>query len=261
MESQAFSGLNDRRFINNAFYDSLGEKWYHASDDPVALLRAEAKLRNAWIADYIERQLGQESFVLDIGCGGGFLSNALASCGHKVTGVDLSEESLAVARHYDSTHSVRYMHGDAYALPFEDKSFDVVAAMDFLEHVLEPERVVREAARVLKPGGLFFFHTFNRNALSWFIVIKGVEWFVKNTPKDLHVYRFFIKPKELVGMCKRAGLDLKELKGCAPKVFTKAFWKLLTTREVPHDFEFHFTRSKLMGYTGVVEKPVTLELL
>ena len=122
--------------------------------------------------------------------------------------------------------------------------------MDFLEHVEDPARVVAEASRVLRPGGLLFFHTFNRNVLAWLVVIKGVEWFVKNTPSDMHVLRLFVKPDELRGMCRAHGLDVRELHGSAPVVFSRAFWTMLATGCVPGDFRFEFRRSALLAYTG-----------
>jgi 2-polyprenyl-6-hydroxyphenyl methylase/3-demethylubiquinone-9 3-methyltransferase len=179
--------VSEKPVINNAFYDDLGERWYTASDDPVALLRAESRLRVPWVVEKISRD-GAEACVLDVACGAGFLSNALALKNHQVTGIDLSVQSLAVAEKYDTTKSVTYLAMDAHHLDFPDASFDVVCAMDFLEHVSDRNQVIKEFSRVLKPGGRFFFHTFNRNFLSWLIVIKGVEWFVKNTPDHMHTY-------------------------------------------------------------------------
>ncbi|WP_140860273.1 methyltransferase domain-containing protein [Myxococcus xanthus] len=117
---------------------------------------------------------------------------------------------------YDGTGSVDYRVADAYVLPFDDGCFDVVTCMDFLEHVEEPARVVAEAARVLAPGGLFFFHTFNRNWLAGLIIIQAVEWFVPNTPDHLHVLRLFITPEELQGHCEAAGLRTREQVGGGP---------------------------------------------
>ena len=105
--------------------------------------------------------------------------------------------------------------------------------MDFLEHVEEPELAIREAARLVAPGGLFIFHTFNRNWLAWLVVIKGVEWFVRNTPPHMHVLRLFIKPEELVSMCARSGLAVDSVHGMAPVVFSAAFWKLFTSTPWP----------------------------
>ncbi len=238
--------------INNAFYDQLKELWYKSGNHPVALLRQESKLLNPWIIQEIEKEFGTFSrSVLDIGCGGGFLSNALAEKGHTVTGIDLSQESLDIAKQYDATNTASYLQADAKMLPFEENSFDIATAMDFLEHIEDPKLVIAEVSRVLKPGGLFFFHTFNKNFFSWLIVIKGIEWFVQNTPKNMHVYDLFIDPKDLTEICSLNRLNVKNLNGIRPAFRQKALWKLLSTRQVPEDFNFIFTSSLLIAYAGV----------
>ena len=250
MESQEHSRS---RTVNNAIYSELGQRWYEADDDPVALLRAESKLRNPWVAGKLAELGPGPHEILDIGCGGGFLTNYLASLGHTVTGLDESEEALVVARSRDQTNRVSYLTGDALRLPFEDGSFDVVCAMDFLEHVEDPALAVREASRVLRPGGMFFFHTFNRNPLAWLVIIKGVEWFVKNTPDHMHILELFIKPRELSKMCLDAGLEEPHFVGTRPRVGA-AFWKMLWTRVVPRDFEFTFTPSTLLAFSGFTRR-------
>jgi 2-polyprenyl-6-hydroxyphenyl methylase / 3-demethylubiquinone-9 3-methyltransferase len=241
--------------VNNAVYETLGERWYGAEDDPIALLRAESRLRNPWVAAEMARAFGQHSGqVLDLGCGGGFLSNHLGSLGHRVTGLDASRDALAVASRYDRTGRVRYQQGDALMLPFGNASFDAVCAMDFLEHVESPDRVIAEAARVLKPSGLFFFHTFNRNLLAWLIVIKGVEWFVRNTPRNLHVLRLFSKPAEIRASCERHGLVGVEMRGVRPRLGVP-FWKILFTGRVSPKFSFKFSKSTGLGFSGMAKKP------
>ena len=240
--------------INNAFYDTLGERWYEAEDDPVALLRAEGRLKNPWVLERLQTVFQNKALrVLDIGCGAGFLANSLGHAGLEVVGVDLSEESLNVARRHDATGKVEYRRADALNLPFDPAQFDAVFAMDFLEHVPTPERVVAEAGRVLKAGGLFFFHTFNRNFLSWLFAVQGLRWFVRNTPEHLHVHSLFIRPEELKDSLEESQLALREITGLRPR-FSKAFWKLLATRRVPKDFEFIFTPSLKIGYMGWAEK-------
>ena len=241
--------------IDNTIYDDLGERWYSATDDPVALLRAESRLRTAWVISELLTQFGQRSLaILDVACGGGFLANPLALAGHAVTGIDLSRDSLAVAERHDSTGSVAYLSMDARALACPDGQFDVVCMMDFLEHLPERDEVIREAARVLRPGGWFFFHTFNRTPLSRLIAIKGVEWFVSNTPKHMHVYNLFLKPLELQDLCTRHHLDIEVIKGVRPRVFTWAFFQLLLTGRVSDQFQFVFTRSHSIGYCGRARK-------
>ncbi len=247
--------MREVREVNNDFYDRLGERWYTAQDDPVALLRAEARVRNPWVIEKIcDAFPGREAALLDVGCGAGFLANELALRGFPVTGLDASPESLRMARMHDVTGRVRYETGIAEHLPYPDGSFHVVCALDFLEHVEDPGRIVGEIARALRPDGLFFFHTFNRNLLSWLIVIKGIEWFVKNTPPNMHCLRYFIKPSELSTICGRHGLRVDAMQGLAPKVWQKPFWKMLLTGIVPDGFGFRFTRSTLMGYLGVATK-------
>jgi 2-polyprenyl-6-hydroxyphenyl methylase / 3-demethylubiquinone-9 3-methyltransferase len=273
------SARSDLAVVNNAFYDGLGDRWYEAYDDPVALLRAEGRLKNPWVADRIRSHLeGKPGRILDIGCGAGFLANALAAEGHRVSGVDMSRGSLEVARARGERSMAAggaasaavtapaapgvpvvpaapaaYRVADAYQLPFREAAFDAVVALDFLEHVTDPGRVIAEAARVLRPGGLFFFHTFNRNRLAWLIVIKGLEWFVRNTPEHMHVLPLFIKPGELEAYCRESGLRPEEMTGIRPAL-GPPFWKMLATRRVPADFRFVLTASLNISYLGYAIK-------
>lgn len=247
--------MSENREVNNAFYDSLKERWYTADDDPVALLRAESRLRNPWVLETLSGRIGKGCHrVLDVGCGGGFLSNPLARAGHIVHGIDLSEESLRIARQVDRTRTVEYRKMDATRLGYRDASFDAVCAMDFLEHVENPLRVIGECERVLRPGGIFLFYTFNRNWLSWLLAIKCVEWFVRNTPERMHIYRYFIRPDELSSMCAARGLKVERMNGVGPELLSAAIPRLLWSGRVPASFRFKFTRSKLVGYCGVASK-------
>lgn len=239
--------------INNSFYNDYGEKWYSAFDDPVALLRAENKAMFPWIVNKLRTILGNSGNILDVGCGGGFLSNELARQGYSVTGVDLSQESLRVAHKHDVTKSVKYQVADAYKLPFPDDSFDVVTAMDFLEHVDRPREVISEFGRVLRPGGIFFYHTFNRNLLSHVVVIKLLEWFIKNTPKNMHVKKLFIKPKELQEYCRNAGMVVMNTIGIRPKLST-INWKMIRTGVVSENMKFELAKGTLISYLGMARK-------
>lgn len=247
--------MQNKTDINNQIYNELGERWYTAFDDPVALLRQESKTKIPWVLERI--RLFSDDFqnlkVLDVGCGAGFLSNRLAEEGLQVTGVDLSEESIAVAQKFDSTKSVRYLAADAYRLPFADASFDVITAMDFLEHVEKPAQVVQEIGRVLKPGGIFFFHTFNRNWLAHIVIIRMVELLVKNTPKNMHVIELFIKPEELVEFCRANQMQVQEMTGIRPLLSTVTA-KGLFSRTVPENFRFTLTKSLKLSYLGYALK-------
>jgi 2-polyprenyl-6-hydroxyphenyl methylase/3-demethylubiquinone-9 3-methyltransferase len=245
MERQA-----SNKTINNDFYEELSEGWYTASDHPIALLRAENAVRVPWIIE----EIGAKKTVLDIGCGAGILTNALSKVGHTVYGIDLSPSSLEVAKKHDATKKVSYQVANAYALPCEEETFDVVCAMDVLEHVEEPNLLISEASRVLKPGGLFFFHTFNRNFLSYMLIIKGVEWCVPNAPKNMHVYPLFIKPEELKEICENQDMQVVNLRGFSPKILSKPFWQMLFKRKVPENFTFRFSKSLATGYCGYAKK-------
>jgi len=240
-----------RAAINNAIYEDLGERWYEAQDDPVALLRAEARLLVPWVAS----QLADPGLrILDVGCGGGFLANPMAALGHRVTGIDLAPASLVVARRHDGSRTAIFLAMDARQLAFPDETFDAVCMMDFLEHVADKEAVIREASRVLKPGGLLFFHTFNRTALSWLIAIKGVAWSVANTPRHLHVLPLFMKPAELTDLCGRYQVRVEQVLGVNPRVRSWAFLRMLLTARVGDGFQFQFTHHLGIAYCGVARK-------
>lgn len=240
--------------INNTFYDELEEGWYEANDHPIALLRAENKARIPWVTQNIAHYFEERQCkVADIGCGAGFLSNALAQHGHYVTGIDLSEKSLDVARKRDVTGTVFYCQGSGYALPFTEEQFDVVCAMDFLEHVEDPVKVIQQVAKVLKPNGLFFFHTFNRNWFSYLFAIKGVDWFAPNAPKNMHLYKLFIKPEELKGYLNNVNMEVKEYCGLMPKP-NWGFLRFLLNRKISEDFRFTIVKSLSCGYMGYAIK-------
>lgn len=240
--------------INNDFYDELKTDWLNRSDHPIALLRAENAARAPWIAQELHERLTSKISFLDVGCGAGFLTNHLAKLGHNVSGIDLSQTSLDVAKASDSTGSVHYAQANAYSLPFASGSFHAVSALDILEHVEQPHLLIAETSRVLKPGGLFFFHTFNRNLLSYLLVIKGVDWFIKNAPKNMHVYPLFIKPHELDEKLMQYDLKAVSWRGLAPNIFRPSSLKMLFTRKVPEDFSFSFCKSLKIGYCGIAVK-------
>ena len=239
--------------INNEFYEEYGERWYTAYDDPIALLRAENKVKVPWVLDKVNELGTTGRRLLDVGCGAGFLTNELSMFGFEVHGLDASLESLKVAALHDHTHTVKYQEGDAYKLPYKDESFDIVTNMDFLEHVEKPLDVIKECSRVLNPGGLFFYHTFNRNFLSKMIVIKLVEKFVKNTPKNMHVIDLFITPEELEAYCLEAGLEPITMTGIRPVISSVSF-RTLFTGVISEKMRFTLTKSTKLSYMGVARK-------
>ena len=240
--------------INNEFYDDLAEGWYSLYDHPIALLRAENHTRAPWIVGEMAKRYPPSASFLDIGCGAGLVSNLIQQAGYQTTGIDLSENSLRTARLFDATKKVNYIKANAYSLPFPDESFDAAAALDILEHVEKPELLIQEASRILKPGGIFFFHTFNRTFLSYLLVIKGVEWCVKNTPKNMHVYSLFIKPSELQSLCIQHRLIPSSLIGLHPHFCSLPFLKMIVQRKVPPNLLFRFSKSLSTGYCGIALK-------
>lgn len=240
--------------INNKFYNDLGDRWYFAKDDPVALLRSENKVKMSWILERIKKQHPNDLSlkILDVGCGAGFATNVLVETYPDITGVDLAEDALKVADKF-SPKKVNYICADARKLPFDNQSFDIVLSLDFLEHIDDPKTVISEISRVLKPKGLFFYHTFSQNFLSYLIVIKGVEWFVKNTPPHMHTYNLFIDHKKIIDWNCSVGLNYIESTGLRPQI-DLAFFKLLTSGEVSENFKFKLTPSHLISYLGYAQK-------
>lgn len=237
------------RGVNNRFYDELGARWYDDDGHAIALLKAEAAIK----VEYVSRALAanKPQRVLDLGCGAGFVAIPLAQAGHDVTGIDLSASTLSVARSRSTPElALRFARADVSAVPEPDASFDAVLALDLLEHVDQPAALIREAARVLKPGGQFIYHTFNRTPVSQLVAIRLLRFVVRECPPDLHVYRAFIKPSELRAMLDAVGLSVEHEQGVMPDPWLAGFWHTLLTRRVQPGFGFRFTASKLAGYVG-----------
>jgi 2-polyprenyl-6-hydroxyphenyl methylase / 3-demethylubiquinone-9 3-methyltransferase len=208
--------------INNQMYSELAGSWWD-ENEPLHLLKV---MVNPWRVPYFAEALkehfgGDLSHVrlLDIGCGGGVLAEEFAKMGCQVTGIDLSDESLEVARAHARTEglSIDYRNGSAAQLPFDGSSYEVVSGCDVLEHIPEWRQVIAEVSRVLKPGGLFLFDTINRTLKSKLNFIFGLQDFpfTRLFPKDTHVWEMFITPEELTGTLEKNGMAIKGLNGGA----------------------------------------------
>lgn len=164
--------------------------------------------------------------VLDVGCGGGILSEALAQRGARVSGIDMGEAPLAVARLHllESKLDVHYEKAEAgaYAARFPQR-FDVVTCMEMLEHVPDPAAIVAACYALLKPGGDLFVSTINRNPKSWLFAVVGAEYVLRLLPRGTHDYARFIKPSELAAWARQAGFMQGELAGMTYNPFTRQY--------------------------------------
>ena len=195
-----------------AKFEALASRWW----DPHSEFKPLHDI-NPLRVDYIDRRAaltGRE--VLDVGCGGGILSEAMATRGARVTGIDMGEAPLSVARlhQYESGVEVDYQRITAEQLAAaQPASFDVVTCLEMLEHVPDPASVIRACAQLVKPGGQVFFSTLNRNPKSYLYAILGAEYLLRLLPKGTHDYRKFIRPSELDEWARQAGLELDDLTG------------------------------------------------
>lgn len=193
-------------------FSDLAHRWWDPESEFKPLHQINP-LRLDWI-DAAAGLAGKR--IIDIGCGGGILAESMAARGAQVTGVDLSEKALGVARlHlYESGHTVDYRHISAEEIARENpEAFDVVTCMEMLEHVPDPASTIRACAALVKPGGKVFFSTLNRNLKSYLMAVVGAEYILNLLPKGTHEYAKFIKPSELARYVREAGLDVEDLTG------------------------------------------------
>ena len=165
--------------------------------------------------------------VLDVGCGGGILAESMARRGAAVTGIDLSDKALSIARLHllESGASVGYRKVSAEELADEAAgSFDLVTCMEMLEHVPDPASVVQACATLVKPGGWVFFSTLNRNPKSFLLAIVGAEYVLNMLPHGTHEYAKMIRPSELAGFCRAAGLTVSHSRGLSFNPLTQRYW-------------------------------------
>ena len=205
-------------------FSELAHRWWdpHGEFKP---LHAINPLRLEWI-DMLASLRGRQ--VLDVGCGGGILAEAMARRGASVTGIDLAAKPLKIARLHAldaGVQGVEYLEVSAEDLAQRRPAeFDTVTCMEMLEHVPQPESVVRACAALARPGGHLFFSTISRNAKAFAFAIVGAEHVLRLLPKGTHEYARLIRPSELARACRAAGLEVIDLKGMQYNPLTGRYW-------------------------------------
>ncbi len=203
-------------------FSQLAHRWWDANSEFKPLHEI-----NPLRLDYIDRiaPLSGKT-VLDVGCGGGILSESMAGKGAQVTGIDLGEKPLQVAKLHllESGKQVDYRKIAVEDFAAErPASFDVVTCMEMLEHVPDPQSIVRACAQLVRPGGHVFFSTLNRNPKSYLLAIIGAEYVLNMLPRGTHDYAKFIKPSELAQFCRNAGLCVTDITGMSYNPLSKTY--------------------------------------
>lgn len=240
-DTRDLAGTNiDTREI--AKFEALASRWWDL-DSEFKPLHEINPLRANWI-DLHSPVAGRS--VLDVGCGGGILCEALAQRGARVTGIDMGEAPLAVAELHklESNVSVDYRQSTAEQLAAtQPEQFDIVTCLEMLEHVPDPGSVIKACARLVKPGGHLYFSTINRNPKSYLFAVIGAEYVLKLLPKGTHDYGKFIRPAELCGWLRLAGLDLQRMTGLIYNPLTRVY--RLNQQDVSVNYMVHAVRPEV----------------
>lgn len=205
-------------------FDEVASRWWDKQGEFKPLHEINP-LRLSYIEQCVGGLAGKK--VLDVGCGGGILSESMAAKGAEVTGLDLSSEALQVAKlHlYESGLQVDYKEMPVEQLATEQpEQFDVVTCMEMLEHVPDPTSIVDACAHLVKPGGHIVFSTINRNPKSFLFAIVGAEYVLNLVPRGTHEYNKFIRPSELASWVRQAKLELHNTKGMHYNPLSKRYW-------------------------------------
>lgn len=203
-------------------FSALAETWWDP-EGPMKPLHRLTPARMRYLSERLARHFGRESgagaleglSLLDIGCGGGLVSEPLARLGADVTGVDAAAKNIEAAKLHAAEGGLKidYRNGTAEALAEKGERFDAVLALEVIEHVADPPLFVRSIAEMVKPGGLVIFSTLNRTAKSYALAIVGAEYVLGWLPRGTHDHRKFVKPSELARFCREAGLEVTDLTG------------------------------------------------
>ena len=205
-------------------FGALANRWWDPDGEfkPLHLLNP---VRLSYISDELQGLFGKT--VIDIGCGGGILAESMARSGADVTGLDMAEDSLNVARLHALEAGVTLNYQQATAEHYaaaHGAQFDVVTCMEMLEHVPDPASVVRACSKLVKPGGWVFFSTIHRSAKAFMLAIVGAEYVLNMLPRGTHEYAKMIRPSELAASCRSAGLDVQTTRGLEYNPLTQRYW-------------------------------------
>ena len=222
-----------------AKFEAMASSWWdpHGEFKPLHLMNP---LRLEWISDHCGGLFGKQ--VLDVGCGGGILSESMALQGANVLGIDMGQEPLQVAKLHALEQGVKL---DYQRIPVEElaeqqpESFDVVTCMEMLEHVPDPASVIAACATLVKPGGDVFFSSINRNPKAFLLAIVGAEYVMNMLPKGTHEYGKFIKPSELERWARSVGLQLRNISGMT---YNPIFQSYRLGRDVDVNYMMHFKK-------------------
>ncbi len=217
--------VDKKTFVDNEYYDRAASTWWAETENPLMIIR---NMLNPARFAYVMKRLVEQSFeyrgrkVLDIGCGGGFLTEQIARFGVDATGIDPSGASLVTARNHAKSLNlnIEYQEGVGEALLFPDNHFDIVFCLDVLEHVADFRKVIAEVSRVLVPGGYFFIETVNRTVLSYFVVIFLMQTcpLTRVIPRGVHNWKYFVRPAELRRSLSASNMTLADVTGIFPGV-------------------------------------------
>lgn len=192
-------------------------QWWD-KNGPLKTLHDINASRLQWVEQYVSLQ---KTSVLDVGCGGGIFAEAMTHNEATVTGIDASEEAIAVAKKHAQTTGLTIDYQHIAIEDFEHSGFDVITCMEMLEHVLHPELVIEHCSRLLKPNGLLFLSTINRTLKAYSQAVIAAEYVLKILPRQTHDYNKFIKPSELARIARSFDLQLKGLSGLQYNPFTR----------------------------------------
>ena len=221
-------------------FNKIAEEWWDPNGK-FAPLHIINPLRSNYVSEKVDLK---NKNVIDVACGGGLLVEALHNFGANVTGIDISDVAINTAQiHAKKTNcDVTYINGEAEELlPEMKEAFDVVTCLEAIEHVPDPQQLVKTCSDLCKPGGTIVFSTINRNPKSFLFAIIGAEYILNLLPKGTHEFKKFIKPSELSNMMRNSNLEVKEIIGMSYNPLTKKYW---LGKDVDVNYLIHAEKSK-----------------